>query len=110
MGEEVTIRQLLYDFYFSLPVYPEVAIEKIKQLCKIQTRVQKGAWQIDEKRMNQWIVIAQLRITQRCELKKMRKLLSKNACTSIQLSSHNFVTKSRKSSTISFILKGGTVS
>ncbi|BBM16353.1 MULTISPECIES: HTH domain-containing protein [Enterococcus] len=70
VGEEVTIRQLLYDFYFSLPVYPEVAIEKIKQLCKIQTRVQKGAWQIDEKRMNQWIVIAQLRITQRCELKK----------------------------------------
>lgn len=71
------IRQLLYDFYFSLLTYPEVAVEKIKQLRKIQTRVQKGAWQIDEQRMNQWIVIAQLRITQRYELKKMRKLLSK---------------------------------
>lgn len=69
VGEEVMIRQLLYDFYFSLPTYPEVAIENNKQLRKIQTRVKKGAWQIDEQRMNQWIVIAQLRITQRYELK-----------------------------------------
>ncbi|MGL9768944.1 helix-turn-helix domain-containing protein [Enterococcus sp. DIV0806c] len=94
VGEEVTIRQLLYDFYFSLPTYPEVATKKIKQLCKIQTRVQKGEWQIDEERMNQWIVIAQLRITQGYELKKneetsLQKMLVRSFDSQVTISLPN---------------------
>lgn len=54
------------------------SIEKNKQLNKIQKRVKKGEWQIDEQRMNQWIVIAQLRITHGHELSK------KNEATSFQ--------------------------
>lgn len=69
-GKETNIRRLLYDFYFSLPVYPEVLVEKINQMRQSKLRVKTREWMIDEQIMNQWGVIAQLRIIQGHELTK----------------------------------------
>jgi len=63
VGKEADIRQVLYDFYFTLPVYPEDVEEKVKELRQRQTTVQPGEWQLDQTRINHWLCIAQLRVT-----------------------------------------------
>lgn len=68
VGEEASIRQLLYDFYFSLPTYPETLAETIHQIRMNQIKVRKGEWELDNQRLNQWEVIVQLRMTQGKEL------------------------------------------
>jgi len=62
VGEEADIRQVLYEFYFTLPVYPEGVGKKVKDLCQNQTPVLAGKWQLNNTRMNQWLHIAQMRV------------------------------------------------
>lgn len=76
VGEEASIRQLLYDFYFLLPTYPETLTESISQIRRNQIKIRKGEWQLDEQRLNQWGVIVQIRMDQGHELPKRSDVLS----------------------------------
>ncbi|OTP19961.1 MULTISPECIES: helix-turn-helix domain-containing protein [Enterococcus] len=63
VGEEADIRQVLYEFYFTLSVYPEGFWKKVKELCQNQTSVPAGNWQLNNTWMNQWFHIAKIRVT-----------------------------------------------
>ncbi|MFR0814143.1 MAG: helix-turn-helix domain-containing protein [Enterococcus casseliflavus] len=43
-GQEASIRQFFYDFYFTLPLYPTVLQENIRHLHQEKTMVQEGPW------------------------------------------------------------------
>lgn len=79
IGDEANVRQLLYAFYFTLPVYPDSLAEKIKQMERGALRVQIGAWQIEKQQLNQWGNIAQLRRGQGHELPQRNDFTSLQA-------------------------------
>lgn len=62
VGKEADIRQVLYEFYFTLPVYPVSMGEKVKELRQSQIPIRNGEWQLKETRLNHWLRIAQMRI------------------------------------------------
>ena len=62
-GEEAAIRQLMYDFYFTLPLYPE-GIEMNWPPLQIDAIHQTNTWALDSTRLYQWGQLAQLRISQ----------------------------------------------
>ncbi|MBO1097899.1 HTH domain-containing protein [Enterococcus casseliflavus] len=63
-GEEASIRQLFYDFYFTLPIYPESLAAQIKTMQTEKLNLQANPWQLDVSRVDQWLKIANLRIAQ----------------------------------------------
>lgn len=63
VGEEADIRQVLYEFYFTLPVYPEDIWKKVEELRQCQTPVLSGKWWLNKTQMNHWLCIAQLRVS-----------------------------------------------
>lgn len=63
-GEEVSIRQFLYDFYFTLPLYPAVLADQVGQMQRKQATMKSGQWQLDPVLFNQWLVITKLRVDQ----------------------------------------------
>ncbi|MGL9768999.1 helix-turn-helix domain-containing protein [Enterococcus sp. DIV0806c] len=63
-GEEAGIRQFLYDFYFTLPLYPRVLAEHIQDLYQEKVSVQEGPWHLDETLFNQWLKLAKQRVDQ----------------------------------------------
>ncbi|MFJ3331719.1 hypothetical protein [Enterococcus sp. NPDC086594] len=79
-GDEADIRQLLYDFYFTLPVYPDSLTEKINQMRRAPLHVKIGTWRIDKQQLNEWGNIAKLRTEQGHELPQ------RNDFTSLQTS------------------------
>ena len=64
VGDEASIRQFFYDFYFTLPLYPPSFSKQMNQLQKEAIEVHSGLWQLDQTLLNQWLKIAQLRISQ----------------------------------------------
>lgn len=63
-GEEASIRQFFYDFYFTMPIYPPALSKHVNQLQKILVKVESGQWRLDQTLFNQWLHIANLRIFQ----------------------------------------------
>lgn len=63
-GEEASIRQFLYDFYFTLPLYPAVLADQVRQMQRKQATIQSGQWQLDPALFNHWLVITKLRVDQ----------------------------------------------
>ncbi|MGL9768954.1 helix-turn-helix domain-containing protein [Enterococcus sp. DIV0806c] len=63
-GEEAGIRQFLYDFYFTLPLYPRVLSEHIQDLYQEKVAIQDGPWHLDETLFNQWLKLAKQRVDQ----------------------------------------------
>lgn len=63
-GQEASIRQFFYDFYFTLPLYPTVLQENIRHLHQEKTMVQEGPWQLDPKIINQWLKLFNVRVEQ----------------------------------------------
>lgn len=64
VGDEASIRQFFYDFYFTLPLYPPSFSKQMNQLQKEAIEVHSGLWQLDQTLLNQWLKIAHLRISQ----------------------------------------------
>ncbi|MBO1097677.1 HTH domain-containing protein [Enterococcus casseliflavus] len=64
IGEEASIRQLFYDFYFTLPIYPKSLAAQIKTMQTEKLNLQANPWQLDVSRVDQWLKIASLRIAQ----------------------------------------------
>lgn len=63
-GEEASIRQFLYDFYFMSPLYPTDLQEHLRHLHQEKTIVQEGPWQLDATLVNRWLKLIKLRIEQ----------------------------------------------
>lgn len=63
-GEEAGIRQFLYDFYFTLPLYPAALQDHVDQIHQEQVPIQEGPWQMDPTLFNQWLKITKLRVDQ----------------------------------------------
>ncbi|MFP8918484.1 helix-turn-helix domain-containing protein [Enterococcus innesii] len=63
-GEEASIRQFLYDFYFTLPLYPPSFSKQMDQLQKEAIEIHSVSWQLDQTLLNQWLKIAHMRISQ----------------------------------------------
>ncbi|MGM0294549.1 helix-turn-helix domain-containing protein [Enterococcus sp. AZ062] len=63
-GKEAGIRQFLYDFYFTLPLYPTVLQEHIRSLHQGKATFKEGPWHLDPTLFNQWLKLIQLRIDQ----------------------------------------------
>jgi len=63
-GEEASIRQFLYDFYFTLPLYPTVLADQVQQMQMKKTVIKSGKWQLEPTLMNQWLIITKLRVDQ----------------------------------------------
>ncbi|MBE9897186.1 M protein trans-acting positive regulator [Enterococcus casseliflavus] len=63
-GEEASIRQFLYDFYFTLPLYPAVIADQVGQMQRKQAAMKSDQWQLDPVLFNQWLVITKLRVDQ----------------------------------------------
>lgn len=63
-GEEASIRQFLYDFYFTLPLYPVVLADQVGQMQRKQAAMKSGQWQLDPALFKQWLVITKLRVDQ----------------------------------------------
>ncbi|HCO72991.1 MAG TPA: M protein trans-acting positive regulator [Enterococcus sp.] len=64
IGEEASIRQLFYDFYFTLPIYPKSLATQIKMMQTEKLNLKTTPWQLDVSRVDQWLKIASLRIAQ----------------------------------------------
>ena len=64
-GEEAAIRQLMYDLYFTLPVYPNVFAKRVQSWTFSHQLKETDSWLIDPIRLTQWKKIAQFRINQR---------------------------------------------
>ena len=79
IGDEANVRQLLYTFYFTLPVYPDSLTEKINQMRSDPLHVKIGTWQIEKQQLNQWGNIAQLRRGQGHELPQRNDFTSLQA-------------------------------
>lgn len=69
-GEEASIRQFMYDFYFTLPLYPKVLEEKISKMLNHKYFPAVGKWLVNPTLLNQWVQIASIRINQGYELPK----------------------------------------
>lgn len=67
-GEEASIRQLMYDFYFTLPLYPKVLEEKISKMLIYEHLPGVGNWVLNATLVNQWVQIATIRVEQGYEL------------------------------------------
>ncbi|MFP8918514.1 helix-turn-helix domain-containing protein [Enterococcus innesii] len=63
-GSEAAIRQLMYDFYFTLALYPKEIEKKVNQLSLCPSSARFGKWQLDSLRLNQWGYVVHKRITQ----------------------------------------------
>ncbi|MGH1894785.1 helix-turn-helix domain-containing protein [Enterococcus entomosocium] len=63
-GEEAAIRQFLYDFYFTLPLYPNVLTDHVRHLHSGKLIVHQGTWHLDRQLLNQWLKLTKLRIDQ----------------------------------------------
>lgn len=63
-GEEASIRQFFYDFYFTLPLYPAVLADHVHQMHTKKTTIQPGQWQLDATLLQQWLQITKLRVDQ----------------------------------------------
>ncbi len=63
-GEEASIRQFLYDFYFTLPLYPNALADQVQQMQLKKTTVNSGQWQLDPTLFHQWLIITKLRVDQ----------------------------------------------
>lgn len=63
-GEEAGIRQFLYDFYFTLPLYPRFLSEHIQDLHQEKVAIQDGPWHLDQTLFNQWLRITKQRVDQ----------------------------------------------
>jgi hypothetical protein len=80
-GEEAAVRQFLYDFYFTLPIYPNILTDHIRHLHSGNLTVHQGTWHLDLQRLNQWLKLTKLRIDQgyplpeRKEQRALQKLL-----------------------------------
>lgn len=70
IGEEASIRQFFYDFYFTLPFYPPELSKQVDQLQTMLVEVESGQWRLDQTLVNQWLQIANLRIRQGYTLPK----------------------------------------
>lgn len=62
-GNEAAIRQLMYDFYYTLPLYPALVEEKITYLITDYCFPLSGRWQLDPLLFKQWAQIAFQRTT-----------------------------------------------
>lgn len=63
-GEEASIRQLMYDFYFTLPMLPSYLSQKVEQLHSNELSKPTSYWSIDSIRLNQWYKVFAKRINQ----------------------------------------------
>lgn len=63
-GSEAAIRQLMYDFYFTLELYPKEIEKKVNQLSLCPSSVWSGKWQLDFLRLCKWEYVSRKRITQ----------------------------------------------
>lgn len=63
-GSEPSIRQLMYDLYFTLPLRPSVLEQRIESWDSFDQPTKPGQWSIDPTRLNQWCQLAQWRIDQ----------------------------------------------
>lgn len=64
VGEEASIRQFFYDFYYTLPLYPADLSEHVRQIHTKKTTIQTGQWQLHATRLQQWLSITKLRVDQ----------------------------------------------
>ncbi|MFW8668140.1 helix-turn-helix domain-containing protein [Enterococcus entomosocium] len=64
IGEEAAVRQFLYDFYFTLPLYPEILTDHIRHLHSEKLLVHQGTWRLDHQLLNQWCQLTKLRVDQ----------------------------------------------
>ena len=56
--KEAAVRQLMYDFYYTLPLYPLLVEEKITYLMTDDCFPVSGRWQLDSLLIKQWAQIA----------------------------------------------------
>lgn len=63
-GSEPAIRQLMYDLYFTLPLYPSALEQRIESWDSLYQPTKSGHWSLDPIRLNQWRQLAQWRIDQ----------------------------------------------
>ncbi|MBO1097916.1 HTH domain-containing protein [Enterococcus casseliflavus] len=71
-GEEAAIRQLMYDFYYTLPLYPPLVEEKVSHMKTDYFFPVSGRWQLDAMLVSQWIQVAILRIANGYELPRRK--------------------------------------
>ncbi|WP_429975003.1 helix-turn-helix domain-containing protein [Enterococcus sp. DIV0840c] len=64
IGEEASIRQLMYDFYFGLPLYPISIKNEINHFNDFESSFEDNRWSLNEELLKQWITIFSLRINQ----------------------------------------------
>lgn len=67
-GEESAIRQLMYDFYYRLPIYPKWLDEKMKRIQFLDLSLLSGRWQLDAIRLIRWHQVVLWRMAQHCFL------------------------------------------
>ncbi|MDB1717858.1 helix-turn-helix domain-containing protein [Enterococcus entomosocium] len=63
-GTEADIRQFLYDFYFTLPLYPVILSDRVASLRQTKVKIQSNKWELDSVLLNQWLKIFKLRLDQ----------------------------------------------
>lgn len=63
-GSEPAIRQFMYDFYFTLPLCPNVLDQRIESWESVEQPTKTGCWLLDPIRLNQWYQLAKWRIDQ----------------------------------------------
>lgn len=67
-GDESAIRQLTYDFYYRLPIYPKWLSDKMERIQFLDLSLPSGRWQLDTIRLIRWHQVVLWRIAQRCFL------------------------------------------
>ena len=92
VGEEAAVRQLMYDFYFTLPFYPKAVEDMINKLISGYQLISKGTWEHDPLILNQWIQVTNMRVAQgyilpeQIELKNLQRTFTEEVDQLICLS------------------------
>ncbi|GEB28756.1 transcriptional regulator [Enterococcus casseliflavus] len=70
VGLETRVRQFFFDFYFTIPLYPEALLEKIKHRRAYESSIPKSKWQMNHKKLQGWLTITEVRLKQGYNLPK----------------------------------------
>ena len=102
-GSEPAIRQFMYDFYFTLPLCPNVLDQRIESWDSFEQPTKTGCWSLDPIRLNQWDQLAKWRIDQgQClQLKNGQEEVQERIVVTLDEATTLTLTSTRKSSLIS---------
>jgi biotin operon repressor len=64
LGAETRIRQFFFDFYFTLPLYPQALTAKINQMRTTEIPNLATKWQLKQVQFQGWLVVTTRRIEQ----------------------------------------------